>query len=117
MLSSIPSWAVAVLLALVGGSLAWQRRMWRKQAEIGTLILRDDGTGLKVSPGGTASLAEVAATVVWPWLVILHGRRADDSGPLGRPETLVILADGVADADEFRRLRRWLIWVTPNAPA
>ncbi len=117
MLSGLPPWASGAMLVLIGCSLAWNRKSWQQNAENSALILRGDGTAVKVSLGGTAVVAEIVATAVWPWLVVLRGRRVGDDAIPGRHESILLPADAIAHRDDFRRVRRWVLWVAANGPA
>ncbi|OHC64905.1 MAG: hypothetical protein A2040_08510 [Rhodocyclales bacterium GWA2_65_19] len=98
--ATIPPWLVAVLLILVGASLALARRT----EPVASLILRGDGRLETVGADGTASEAAVHPhSVVLSFLVVLLYRQQ------GRWRALTVLADSLA-ADDFRQLRLWLRW-------
>jgi hypothetical protein len=100
--SNLPAWAAALLLLLVGASLA----RLRAQPPVASLILRGDGSFETVGVEGTASSAAVHAhTLVLSWLIVLLYRQQ------GRLRSLTLLGDSLADED-FRQLRLWLRWRT-----
>jgi len=98
--AAIPSWLAAVLLILVGASLACLRRT----SSATGLVLGGDGRLQIVGPDGTASEAAVHPhTLVLAFLVVLLFRQD------GRLRSLTLLADSLATED-FRQLRLWLRW-------
>jgi hypothetical protein len=103
--SRLHPWAAALLLLLVGASLARQRA----QPQVAALILRGDGSMETVGADGTASAAAVHAhTLVLSSLVVLLYRQQ------GRLRALTLLGDSLAEED-FRQLRLWLRWRTAAA--
>jgi toxin CptA len=105
--ATIPSWLAAVLLLLIGGSLA---RM-RLAAPVAALLLRGDGRLETVGADGTASEAAVHPhTLVLSFLVVVLYRQD------GRLRSLTLLADSLA-AEDFRQLRLWLSWRSTAAKA
>ena len=100
LVSSVPGWVAALLLLLVGYSLARQRN-----AEIPTsLILRDAGRFEKVGADGTVTEAEVHphTMVISPLIVLLY-RQDDRTGAL-------VLANDSLSPGNARELRLWLRW-------
>lgn len=106
--SHIPSWTAALLLLLIGASLA----RWRRPPAVSALVLRGDGRMETVGADGTASEAAVHShTVVLPFLVVLLYRQQ------GRLRALTLFADSLS-AEDFRQLRLWLRWrATAAQPA
>jgi len=103
--SSLPSWLAAMLLLLVGASLARMRRM----SPLERLLLRGDGQLEVVGADGAASVARVHPhTLVLPFLVVLVYRQE------GRVRSLTMLGDSLAPED-FRQLRLWLRWYSIGA--
>ncbi len=97
---NLPAWLAAVLLVLVGASLARMRRRFPPAS----LVLGGDGKLEIVGADGTAS--EVALhphTLVLSFMVVLLYRQA------GRLRAMTLLGDSLADED-FRQLRLWLRW-------
>ncbi len=98
--SGLPPWLAAILLLLVGASLARMRRM----SPIERLLLRGDGQLETVGTDGAAGIARVHPhTLVLPFLVVLVYRQE------GRVRSLAMLGDSLA-AEDFRQLRLWLRW-------
>ena len=98
--SNVPSWTVALLLILVGASLA----RVRGKPEVTGLVLRGDGELETVGADGTPSAAAVHPhTLVVSFLVVLLYRQQ------GRSRSLTLLSDSLA-AEDFRQLRLWLRW-------
>jgi toxin CptA len=98
--SEIPPWLAAILLLLVGASLA---RVRRAIPACGLLLHGDGGLEI-VSAGGTADTAEIHAhTLVLSFLVVLLYRQQ------GRLRSLTLLGDSLP-AEDFRQLRLWLRW-------
>jgi toxin CptA len=98
--AALPSWLAAILLILIGASLARLRGM----SPVATLVLRGDGRLEKVGADGTATEVIVHPhTLVLSFLVVLLYREQ------GRLRSLTLLADSLA-ADDFRQLRLWLRW-------
>ena len=98
--ANLPSWLAAVLLILIGASLARVRRT--SPAE--TLLLRGDGRIEKVGAGDTAcELIVHPHTLVLSFLVVLLYRQQ------GRLRSLTLLGDSL-EAEDFRQLRLWLRW-------
>jgi toxin CptA len=108
LLSTIPGWLAALLLAAVGLSLS----RWRKADLPASLILHGDGRCEKVGADDTANeVVVLPQTVVLSWLVVLRHRQQ------GRTGAWVLVADSL-DAEDFRRLRLWLRWrATEPQPA
>ena len=81
-------------------------RCWRQLTHcLPGLLLRSDGK-LELQQGAEPLLVEVGRnTVVWPWLIVLH-LQAEEA----RQKPLLIFPDGLAEADDHRRLRVWLHW-------
>jgi hypothetical protein len=98
--ASLPSWLAAVILLLIGASLARLRRM----PAIQSLVLRGDGGLEIVGADGTATAAIVHPhTLVLSFLVVLLYRQE------GRMRSITLLADSLA-VEDFRQLRLWLRW-------
>ncbi len=98
--AAVPPWLTALLLFLIGASLA--RMRWRSSIE--GLVLRGDGRLEIVGAGGTARDALVHPhTLVLSFLVVLLYRQE------GRLRSTVLLADSLV-AEDFRQLRLWLRW-------
>jgi len=98
--AALPSWLAAILLILIGASLARLRGM----SPVATLVLRGDGRLEKVGADGTATEVIVHPhTLVLSFLVVLLYREQ------GRLRSLTLLADSLA-AEDFRQLRLWLRW-------
>jgi toxin CptA len=98
--ATLPSWLAAVLLLLVGASLARMRRLLPADG----LLLSGDGQCAIVGADGTASEVIVHPhTLVLSFLVVLLFRRE------GRLQSLTLLADSLS-AEDFRQLRLWLRW-------
>ena len=105
--ATIPSWLAAVLLLLIGASLARMRLV----APVAALLLRGDGRLETVGADGTASEAAVHPhTLVLSFLVVVLYRQD------GRLRSLTLLADSLA-AEDFRQLRLWLNWRSTAAKA
>ncbi len=105
MLSAIPGWLAALLLAAVGFSLA----RVRKAALPSGLILHADGRCEKVGADQTAIEVEVLLqTVVLSWLLVLLHRHQ------GRVAAWVLVGDSMS-AEDFRQLRIWLRWRVAGA--
>ena len=105
--ATIPSWLAAVLLLLIGASLARGRLV----APVATLLLRGDGRLETVGADGTASEAAVHPhTLVLSFLVVVLYRQD------GRLRSLTLLADSLT-AEDFRQLRLWLNWRSTAAKA
>ena len=105
--SAIPPWLAAVLLLLVGASLARARRAVAASG----LLLRGDGGLEIVSADGTASATEIHAhTLVLSFLVVLLYRQQ------GRLCSLTLLGDSMP-AEDFRQMRLWLRWRSGVAAA
>ena len=105
--ATIPSWLAAVLLLLIGASLARMRLV----APVAALLLRGDGRLETVGADGTASEAAVHPhTLVLSFLVVVLYRQD------GRLRSLTLLADSLA-AEDFRQLRLWLSWRSTAAKA
>lgn len=103
--STIPSWLMALILLLVGLSLARQRRL----PPVAAIVLRGDGAIEIVGADATAREAEVHPhTVVLSFLVVLLYRQQ------GRLRSLTVPDDSLA-AEDFRRLRLWLRWQSAAA--
>ena len=98
--ATVPSWLAAVLLVLIGASLARQRA----PLQVVSLVLRGDGRLETVGADGTATEAVVHPhTLVLSFLVVLLYRQE------GRLRSLTLLGDSL-DAEDFRQLRLWLRW-------
>ncbi len=98
--STVPSWLAAILLILIGASLARLRR----PSPVAGLVLGADGGLQTVGADGTANQALVHPhTLVLSFLVVLLCRQD------GRLRALTLLADSLAPED-FRQLRLWLRW-------
>jgi len=106
--SHIPTWIAALLLFLIGASLA----RWRRPPPVTALVLRGDGSLETVGADGTASEAAVHShTLVLAFLVVLLYRQH------GRLSALTLFADSLG-AEDFRQLRLWLRWrSTATRPA
>ncbi len=103
--STIPSWLMALLLLLVGLSLARQRRL----PTVAAIVLRGDGNIEIVGADGTANEAVVHPhTLVLSFLVVLLYRQQ------GRLRSLTLPGDSLA-FDDFRQLRLWLRWQSAAA--
>ena len=98
--SEIPPWSAAILLVLVGASLA----RWRSAVAARGLRLHGDGGIEIVGADGTASEADLHPhTLVLSFLVVLLYRSE------GRLRSMTLLGDSLCDED-FRQLRLWLRW-------
>ncbi|MFA4968694.1 MAG: protein YgfX [Sulfuritalea sp.] len=98
--ASLPPWLAAILLVLIGASLA----RVRAKSPLSMLVLRGDGRLETVGADGTASEAVVHPhTLVLSFLVVLLYRQQ------GRLRALTLLADSLA-AEDYRQLRLWLRW-------
>jgi len=98
--ANLPPWLAAILLILIGASLARRRGM----SPVATLVLRGDGRLETVGADGTATEAIVHPhTLVLSFLVVLLYRQR------GRLRSLTVLGDSLA-AEDFRQLRLWLRW-------
>ncbi|MCM2308062.1 MAG: hypothetical protein NDI91_11440 [Sulfuritalea sp.] len=98
--SHVPSWLAALLLLLVGASLARLRRL----LPVAVLVLGGDGCLQTVAADGTASEAMVHPhTLVLPFLIVLLYRQH------GRLHSLTLPGDSLSEED-FRQLRLWLRW-------
>ena len=98
--SAIAPWIAAVLLLLVGASLARQRAI----TPVAALLLRGDGRCETVGADGTASEAVIHPhTLVLAFLIVLLYRQD------GRLRSLTLLGDSLP-AEDFRQLRLWLRW-------
>ncbi|MBI5792969.1 MAG: hypothetical protein HZA63_15990 [Rhodocyclales bacterium] len=105
MASTIPSWLAALLLALVGLSLARRRR----SLPVSAILLRGDGNIEIVGADGAANEAVVHPhTLVLSFLVVLLYRQQ------GRLRSLTLPGDSFAFED-FRELRLWLRWQSAAA--
>jgi toxin CptA len=106
--ANLPAWLSAVLLLLVGASLARMRR----PHPVMSLLLGGDGAIQIVGVGGTATDGTVHPhTVVLSFLVLLLYRSE------GRLRSLTLLGDSLTE-DDFRQLRLWLRWrSTATKPA
>ena len=105
--ATIPSWLAAVLLLLIGASLARMRLV----VPVAALLLRGDGRLETVGADGTASEATVHPhTLVLSFLVVVLYRQD------GRLRSLTLLADSLT-AEDFRQLRLWLNWRSTAAKA
>jgi hypothetical protein len=107
LVATIPSWLAAVLLLLIGASLARARLV----TPVATLLLRGDGRLETVGADGTASEATVHPhTLVLSFLVVVLYRQD------GGLRSLTLLADSLT-AEDFRQLRLWLNWRSAAAKA
>ncbi|KAF0165008.1 MAG: hypothetical protein FD157_1689 [Rhodocyclaceae bacterium] len=98
--ATVPSWLAAVLLLLIGASLARLRAV----SPVASLVLRGDGRLETVGADGTATEVVVHPhTFVLSFLVVLLYRQQ------GRLRSLTLLADSLA-AEDYRQLRLWLRW-------
>ncbi|MCM2289005.1 MAG: hypothetical protein NDI67_08255 [Sulfuritalea sp.] len=98
--SNIAPWSAALLLLLVGASLA----RLRAAGSIAGLLLYGDGRCATVGADGTASEAVIHPhTLVLAFLIVLLYRQD------GRLRSLTLLGDSLPDED-FRQLRLWLRW-------
>ena len=98
--SNLPAWLAAVLLLLVGASLAYMRR----RIPIASMVLGGNGSLTIVGPDGTASDAILHPhTLVQSFMVVLLYRQE------GRLRSATLLADSLPEGD-FRQLRLWLRW-------
>ena len=98
--ATVPAWLAAVLLILIGASLA----RLRGKSPVASLVLRGDGGLEKVGADGTAIEVIVHPhTLVLSFLVVLLYRQQ------GCLRSLTLLADSLA-AEDFRQLRLWLRW-------
>ena len=110
--ATLPAWLAAVLLILIGASLA----RLRAAPLVSILILRGDGRLETVGadalcvPGiplrGQVTATEVVVhphTLVLSFLVVLLYRQQ------GRLRSLTLLADSLV-AEDYRQLRLWLRW-------
>jgi len=98
--SALPAWLTALLVGLVGASLARQRR----PMPVAGLVLRGEGRiDTVAADGATAEAAIHPHTLVLAGLVVLLYRQG------GRLRALTLLSDSL-DAEEFRQLRVWLRW-------
>lgn len=98
--ATLPAGMAALLLLLIGASLARLRRA----AQVDRLNLLGDGRLEIVSPGGTPIEAIIHPhTLVLSFLVVLRYRQQ------GRWQSLTLLSDSLA-AEDFRQLRLWLRW-------
>jgi hypothetical protein len=105
--ATIPSWLAAVLLLLIGASLARARLV----TPVATLLLRGDGRLETVGADGTASEATVHPhTLILSFLVVVLYRQD------GGLRSLTLLADSLT-AEDFRQLRLWLNWRSAAAKA
>jgi hypothetical protein len=105
--ATIPSWLAAVLLLLIGASLARARLV----TPVTTLLLRGDGRLETVGADGTASEATVHPhTLILSFLVVVLYRQD------GGLRSLTLLADSLT-AEDFRQLRLWLNWRSAAAKA
>lgn len=104
----LPPWLAAVLLVLIGASLAHQRR---RSVTVG-LVLGGDGRLQIVGADGTATEIVVHPhTLVLSFLVVLLFRQE------GRLRSLTLLTDSL-EHEDFRQLRLWLRWcATATNPA
>ncbi len=97
---NLPAWLAAVLLLLVGASLARMRRPF----PVVSLVLGGDGEIEIVGADGTVSKAAVHPhTLVLAFLVVLLYRSQ------GRLRSMTLLGDSLSGED-FRQLRLWLRW-------
>ncbi|MDZ4253818.1 MAG: protein YgfX [Sulfuritalea sp.] len=98
--SHVPSWLAALLLLLLGASLARLRRL----LPVAALMLGGDGRLQTVDADGTASEATVHPhTLVLSFLIVLLYRQH------GRLRALTLPGDSLS-AEDFRQLRLWLRW-------
>ncbi|MDK9704948.1 MAG: hypothetical protein OEL20_17620 [Sulfuritalea sp.] len=98
--ATLPAWLAAILLILIGASLA----RLPTPPPVSMLVLRGDGRFETVDAGGTATEAVVHPhTLVLSFLVVLLYLQE------GRSRSLTLLGDSLA-AEEFRQLRLWLRW-------
>jgi hypothetical protein len=98
--ATVPSWVAAVLLLLIGASLARLRR----PLPVSGLMLNGDGRLETVDVDGAASEALVHPhTFVLSFLVVLLYRQES------RLRALTLLGDSFA-VEDFRQLRLWLRW-------
>jgi len=98
--SALPAWLAALLVVLIGASLAYQRR----PLPVASLVLRGEGRIETVDAGGaTAEAAIHPHTLVLAWIVVLLYRQR------GRLSALTLLSDSL-DPEDFRQLRVWLRW-------
>lgn len=98
--ATVPPWLAAVLLMMIGASLARLRRAM----PISGLVLNGDGRLEIVGADDTASEVIVHPhTFVLSFLVVLLYRQER------RLRSLTLLADSLA-AEDFRQLRLWLRW-------
>jgi toxin CptA len=98
--SNVPSWLMAFLLLLIGGSLAH----FRRTLPFTGLVLHSDGRIETVGPDGVASDAAVHPhTLVLSFLIVLLYRQQ------GRLRSITLLGDSLS-AEDFRQLRLWLRW-------
>ena len=106
--SHVPPWLAALLLLLVGASLA----RLRQPLPVAGLVLGGDGRLQTVAADGTASEATVHPhTLVLSFLIVLLYRKH------GRLRSLTLPGDSLT-AEDFRQLRLWLRWrSTPAKPA
>ncbi|MCX7146606.1 MAG: hypothetical protein NT042_10490 [Sulfuritalea sp.] len=105
--ATIPSWLAALLLLLIGASLARGRLV----APVAALLLSGDGRLETVGADGTANEATVHPhTLVLSFLVVVLYRQD------GRLRSLTLLADSLT-AEDFRQLRLWLNWRSTAAKA
>ena len=100
LVATVPSWLAAILLMVIGASLARLRRA----LPVSGLVLNGDGQLETLDADGTASEAVVHPhTFVLSFLVVLLYRQER------RLRSLTLLADSLA-AEDFRQLRLWLRW-------
>jgi len=100
LLANLPAGVAALLLLLVGASLA----RVRSRLAVAALLLRGDGSFETVGVDGTASEAVVHAhTLVLSFLIVLLYRQQ------GRLRSLTLLGDSLP-AEDFRQVRLWLRW-------
>lgn len=98
--SAIAPWIAALLLLLVGASLA----RLRAATSVTGLLLHGDGRCETVGADGTANEAVIHPhTLVLAFLVVLLYRQD------GRLRSLTLLGDSLPNED-FRQLRLWLRW-------
>lgn len=98
--SAIAPWVAALLLLLVGASLARQRG----SIPVAGLLLHGDGRCETVGADGTASEVVIHPhTLVLAFLIVLLYRQD------GRLRSLTLLGDSLPEED-FRQLRLWLRW-------
>ena len=98
--STLPPWLMALLLALVGLSLARVRR----PPTVAALVLGGDGGLQTVGVDGTANPVVLHPhTLVLSFLVVLLYRQD------GQVRSLSLAGDSLA-AEDFRQLRLWLRW-------